>query len=368
MEAILSAADNVGENDWGVDPEGYVVVRPPTGEINRLKSSVIAQFGDITSENAVTKATIRVANTVSEGAIASTGYRPSLITYSYTHPEHPEWRAERAFDLPKNDEGKPVIDVLTYSPHASFSFDASPTQWVSSETGTIVGVPTVVQDGNLETHAISGSDTEVSMAVQTPNFSNFVGIALIIDAAAGTYTAELRITFTRPGGNSYRVRFDLASLKGKGKVEARFIAPYPTDRTVASVHAGIYFTGSSAMTNLIKIYEFRGLEANTTLLDQIARAQIRLPATEVQEVTFARGFNSEGQAYGAYLLDTPAKTLNLLGENGEDLGLSGDVAEIVDTFTTKEGMLSRVALGQPIRDPVVRAIQRRIDGQKKVAR
>jgi hypothetical protein len=95
IAAILEAVPDIGENDWGVDLEGYFVLRPPTGEINRLKSSVITQFGDITSDNVVTKATILVANTLSAGALPNAAYRPSVVSHSYTHPENSSWQERR---------------------------------------------------------------------------------------------------------------------------------------------------------------------------------------------------------------------------------------------------------------------------------
>lgn len=367
IEAILKAVPTIGENDWGVDPEGYIVIRPPTGEINYLYSSVQAQFGDIDSADVVTKAVILVANEVSEGAIVSAGYQPSLITHSYTHPEHADWAAERSFELEKNGEGKPVIDVLTYGPRSTAKWSPGTNGWKSSITNNDTGLDVAVADDDLNTYAYPGSDFPIFISVGVLRDLGFTGSTLILEAQTGTYNIQVVFYYgfyTTPTNFTIRqsVTFDLNHLKNQGKVSARFIAPVSLGSDVSAVFAQFNIYGASA-ANLIKVYEFRGLEANTTLLTQIARSQIRLPAKQVSEVTLARGFTQDengvqGRAFGAYLLEAPAKTLNLLSDKGEDLGLSGDIAEIVDTYTTEEGMLSRIALGQPVRNPIVRALQK----------
>ncbi len=361
IEAILKAVPTIGENDWGVDPEGYIVIRPPTGEINYLYSSVQAQFGDIDSADVVTKAVILVANEVSAGAIVSAGYQPSLITHSYTHPEHADWAAERSFDLPKNDEGKPVIDVLTTGP-ISGSKLSDTTSWTATG-GSSVGI---LNDNSLTSYYSSGNVSYQFISVGVLRDKGFVGTQITLEAAEGTYDLEMKATYGYYVGAGFTtlqtVIFNLNELKGRGAVTARYIAPASNDPAAKDVFA-TFIIRNAATASLVKVYEFTSLEANATLLTQIARSQIRLPAKQVSEVTLARGFTSDengvqGRAFGAYLLETPAKTLNLLSDKGEDLGLSGDIAEIVDTYTNKEGMLSRVALGQPVRNPVVRALQK----------
>jgi hypothetical protein len=365
LEAILSAVPTISENDWGVDPEGYVVIRPPTGEINRLKSSVITQFGDITSDAVVTQATILVANEPSEGAIASPGYAPAAVGYTYTHPEHTEWRAARSFEIETRDN-RPVIDVL--EPNSS---GASYGGLEFLPTGT--DFSTALEDDDLATYARpAGTNTGFYIELVELPDTPPIAVEMVLEFLTGAaYTAILTFIYSFSSGSSdpnaklsqVKVKFDLKDLVGQGIVQNRVVVPpmfFHRGLPLRDITADFTVTSSTALQNYIKIYEFKFLSLNTTLLEQIARNQIRLPAKEVQEVTFARGFNDEGQAYGAYLLETPAKTLRLLGEKGEDIGLSGNIAEIVDTFTVTEGMLSRVALGQPIRDPVVRAIQKMI--------
>jgi hypothetical protein len=109
--------------------------------------------------------------------------------------------------------------------------------------------------------------------------------------------------------------------------------------------------GGTVPTTL-KVHEFRGLRVNQTLLDQIARSNIRLPAREVTQITCARGFTSGGEAIGGFYLMNLGKTLEITDAPEP---ISGDIAEVVDTFNTKEGLLSRVSTGQPLRSPEIRA-------------
>ena len=353
IEAILKAVPALKDTDWGVDPEGYVVVRPATGSKVVYAEDATLRFGDRDGEQICTEAIIRVANRVSEGAIISAGYTPSLITYTYTDPANEIYRAPKIFDLPRKSDDSPILEVLEYTPASAFSYEATVTQWKSSTTNSASNVGQVVQDSDLATYAVSGSNSEVSMAVAYANPAGFVGLALAIDAAAGNYTSQARIRFS---GSSavYTVKFDLEKLKGQGKVEARFIAPYPLDATINQVHASVFFTSSSAMTDLIKVYEFRGLKTNDAILSQIAQSNIRLPARQVSQITFARSVTEGGQAIGGYLLETPVKTLQVMGEDGKLIAC--EVTEYNDTCTTEEGMLTRAETGEPIRNPIVDTI------------
>jgi len=362
IEGILEAVPAIGEHDWGADAEGYVVIRPPTGEINKLYSSVMTQFGDITSDGVVTKATILVANAVSEGAIVSAGYVPSLITHSYEHPEHAEWKAERSFSIEEKD-GRAVLDVLRFDDPAG----AGHSGW-ATPSGSVGGALT---DGNPETYAYPTSSVGyIYTGDGSINKSTrYVGAVIVVDAPTGSYDLAATITYEsyvyNPANpNSVTstivravIRFDMNTLKGRGKVAVRFVAPPPAGFFVEAGMVEVRPTGT--VPTSLKVYELNGLILNTTLLTQIARAQIRLPAKEVSEVTFAHGVDPfTGYQYGAHLLEQPAKRLNLLSDTGKDLGLGGDIAEIVDTYTTDEGMLSRVALGAPIRNPIIRALTR----------
>ncbi len=319
----------------------------------------MAQFGDITSDDVVTKATILVANAVSEGAIVSAGYVPSLITHSYTHPEHAEWKAERSFSIEEKD-GRAVLDVLSYTRSTGFGWGSGTSGWQSSVVGK--SVAEVASDGNTTTYAYPGSVSPGLFSLTEFEGQRFVGIAVVIDAPAGSYGLKLTIFYQNSDGGSnrvthYEVQFPLDQVKGQGKVEYRNIAPVPVDARVNTVEIRLIITGDAP--TVLKVYEFRGLQANQILLTQIARAQIRLPAKEVSEVAFVRGVDPvSGILYGAHLLEQPAKRLNLLSDTGKNLGLGGDVAEVVDTYTTEEGMLSRVALGQAIRNPIIRALTR----------
>jgi hypothetical protein len=282
-----------------------------------------------------------------------------VVSHSYTHPENSSWRAERSFELETKDE-RPIIDVLqTSSSGASYGG----LEFLPAGTD----FSTALDDGSLTTYAQPGStNTFIYIELYELPDTPPVALEMVVEFLTGaSYTATLvfEYSFATATSAEVTVKFDLKDLIGQGIVQNRIVVPPMLSyngMALKGVRASFDVVGSVALQNYLKIYEFKFLTPNLTLLDQIARNQIRLPAKEVQEVTFARGFNDEGQAYGAYLLETPAKTLNLLGENGEDLGLSGDIAEITDTFTVTEGMLSRVALGQPIRDPVVRAIQKMI--------
>lgn len=356
IEGILEAVPAIGEHDWGADAEGYVVIRPPTGEIDKLYSSVMTQFGDITSDGVVTKATILVANAVSEGAIVSAGYVPSLITHSYEHPEHAEWKAERSFSIEEKD-GRAVLDVLTTGP-ISGSKLSDTTSWTATG-GSSTGI---LADNSLASYYSSGNVSYQFISVGVLRDKGFVGTQITLEAAAGTYDLEMKATYGYYVGAGFTtlqtVIFNLNELKGQGAVTARYIAPASNDPAAKDVFA-TFIIRNAATANLVKVYEFTSLEANATLLTQIARSQIRLPAKEVSEVTFARGVDPfTGYQYGAHLLEQPAKRLNLLSDAGKDLGLGGDIAEIVDTYTTDEGMLSRVALGSPIRSPIIRALTR----------
>lgn len=352
IEAVLKSVPAIGENDWGVDAEGYVVIRPPTGESSLPYSYVEGQFGNIDSDDVVTKATIRVANAVSQGAIVSAGYRPSLITYSYEHPLHTEWGAERSFDLPKNDEGKPVIDVLEYSPRSGAGFTGA---WASSVVEQSVFDSFL--DGNLNSYVYPSSGTDLVLTVRPRNPAGFIGVAAVIDAVEGSYDLRLYCNFYSQAISNvvHQVAFDINGLKGQGKVEARFIAPFPADSPTVNISQGRILINGTSLANTIKVYEFRALEINDTLLEQIARAQIRLPAREVTQITCARGLgDGSGQTYGGFLLEGIGKTITLTGAPEP---ITGTIAEVIDTFTTTEGMLSRISTGNALRSPEVRAIQ-----------
>jgi hypothetical protein len=358
IAAILEAVPTIGENDWGVDAEGYVVVRPPSGTVRLSYNEVQGQFGNIDSLGVVTKATIRIANAVSEGAIVSAGYRPSLITHSYTHPEHASWQAERAFDLPTNSEGAPVVDPLENTPNSGYSWSSGTSGWQSSASGS--GVSVVISDGNLSTYAYPGSSAPGALDVYDSNLdrpSTVMGGSLTIDAPAGSY--DLALTFryetivsTSPLSFALRgtVRYDLNQLKGQGLSEVRLVAPSPSGFVINAVTVGLTLGGTVPTT--LKVHEFRGLRVNQTLLDQIARSNIRLPAREVTQITCARGFTSGGEAIGGFYLMNLGKTLEITDAPEP---ISGDIAEVVDTFNTKEGLLSRVSTGQPLRSPEIRA-------------
>lgn len=300
----------------------------------------------------MTKATIRVANAVSEGAIVSAGYKPSLITYSYEAPEHRLYAAERSFDLEKTDDGRSVIDVLEYS--AKSGFGHSGVEWTAS-TGT---VSQTVQDGDQNTYAEHTSGTHVFMYSQASGRpSDFVGTSLIIDAPTGSYTLVLTVEFQKSINNVmtsvYNVKFDLDKLKDGGKVELRVIAPSPVDSAIAIAYARLNIAGTAF--SRVKVYELRALQANATLLGKIARAQIKLPARELAEIDCAYGPQGEN----GFLLETVGKTFVA---EGAPTPITGTIVEIVDTFNTEDGMRSRIALGEPVRDSTVKAIQRFVRG------
>jgi len=356
IKAALKAVPAISDNDWGVGPLGNVIIRPPEGVVTLPYRQVKAQFGgSISSDEVVTKATIRVANAVSEGAIVSAGYKPSLITYSYEAPEHRLWGAERSFDLEKTDDGRAVIDVLIDTPSTGLGYGSGVNGWQASTAE----VYKAVADGNLETYIYPGSSNPGLLAITAFKGEDFAGSAFAIDAPPGAYEIRLEIFYQyspNQGGSNREtketVKFDLSRIKGLGKIRIPSIAPMAVG---AANIVNVNFVYAGSLPTSLKIYEFRSLQANTTLLDKIARAQIKLPARELAEIECAYGPEGENGS----LLERVGKTFVA---EGAPTPITGTIAEIVDTFNTEDGMRSRIALGEPVRDPVVKSIQRFVRG------
>ena len=346
IEAIIKGCPAIGENDWGVNPDGYVVIQPSSGSYTFQGDDNALKYGDRDAELVCTAAKINLIRDVSNGAVVSAGYRPRLISYTHTDPAHIIYEASRSFKMPEKKDGTPILEVLQYIPDTGGSYHASYIPSDPTKTGF-----QVLQDGDLSTYVYNSTAETRALGVNSYD-DVFVGVAVVIDAVAGTYNLVLKIAFsffnqaTSVTTDTATVTFDLNGLKGQGKVEARFIAPIPSKSNRAFCDLTIGNPAPAA--NSVKVYELRGLRMNGPLLEQIAQSNIRLPARQVSQITFANTVTDSG-VLGGYLLEEPVKTLYVKGENGQLIPC--EPVEYNDTCTGTEGQLTRADIGEIVRSP-----------------
>lgn len=366
----LKAAPAFGDDDWGTDPDGYVVLRPRAGKLTLSYDEVMlsSRRAQISGEETCTQAILRIANAPSEGAVVSAGYYPKVMTYTYTDPAHEVYEAPRVFELPQKRDGSPLLEVLAYIPNTGGSYNMS---YVPSAPGKTAFE--VLQDGDPNTY-VYNSTAETHLLGVNSYDDPFLGVAVIIDAKAGAYNLLLKIHFehfdlaTTASTNIAEVSFNLNNLKGQGKVEARFIAPGP--QAANRAYCDLTIGNPAPAIDDVRVYELRGLQVNVPVAEGIARSNINVPAQEITEITCARAL-ADGEPIGGFILAEPVGTVEITGvptsTPGKTTTITGAVAEITDTITAEGGMYSVIALNDKVRAPDVRTIQdaitRKLEGR-----
>lgn len=208
----------------------------------------------------------------------ATTYFPNPITYEYEHADHATIGAERSFALPEGiDPFLPPTDASIPEPTGA--------NWTNA------GSPSAVRDGDPATYAtLTSLGTGGSLTYAYD--ASFLGFRIKYKAEATQ--GFLTVLGAAGRANGYQVS-SRHWLESEDVAEAYFVLPHDARNEAvntsglsgSAIQQWAVVAGSAHTT--LEVYEFYPLVLNEALLEDIAVAQLRLPAQTPKRVT-VRGY------------------------------------------------------------------------------
>lgn len=336
LEKFLNdMADKVEGAVWGVNGNGdfFFQVQPESYHVLTEGDGVSVMFEEPDVENVTDKVTLIFADKPfpegGQGVVTTGVYNEGLMTYIYVYgmryvpyPISHSYDSGEGYDM-ETLELIPITDawfsvltpdyIATNFSNGANAFDEDDDTYAECTGAT----------GNITNNSSGFSDVPVMFRIRYSLDNEDAVLSF------STFHKDTTATFAQSA-----LRWVLPSTDG-GIVTQDFVCPIGADFFNAGHTPGAnsYYLDVTGNTGSVKIYELVAFKLNTSILDTVAQAYIRLPTENSGEIQ-CRG-----------VLVDPATYVDVVLADGEEIRVP---TQMFTSSITKDGLMTSIKIGQPL--------------------
>lgn len=327
LEKFLNdMADKVEGAVWGVNGDGdfFFQVQPESYHVLTEGDGVSVMFEEPDVENTVDKVTLILADKPDPNpTYAAVSKQLSLVGFPYVaYPISHTYDSAEGYDM----------EALELLPITDAWFTALTPDYIATNFSN--GANAFDED-NATYAECTGATGQISN-----NSAGFSDVPVMFRLRYSIDNADAVVefkTFHKDSGTAYSqsaIRWKLENTDG-GIVTQDFVCPLGADFLDAGLtpNANSYVLDVKNNTGSIKLYELVAFKLNTTILDTVAQAYIRLPT------------ENSGEIQCRNVLVDPATYVDVVLSDGEELRVP---TQMFTSSITKDGLMTSIKIGQPL--------------------